>query len=807
MQPETKVMFPKEAAGNARAEKRLKAPATRKLHRGHFAYLRSLVQGIAVDQAWDRYLRLEGDRKDIRLVRRTNQWLKDEFAAAARRCKRHGIARLIHIDAQGVQDKLGALIKPLPSIDDFASERGLEDFSQEDILYAYEEEFGTSSVKPSRSAKLITEQLDAIQWLESLVAEPPRADDGVAAWMHPELARKLEAAGVETLGQLIERMNGVGHGWWRSIPSVGVTKGERIQQWLDQHAETIGARIGSHVKVARAALPANSLRTVVARATDIVPLDKFIVPTALSGVNGTYRLPQQLCLMHANNDYDAILAWLRSKHGLSSEKIRALKIRRGIDPLAGEGYLDWLQYLSNTQRAYLKEAERFLLWAVVERQKPISSMSLDDCIAYRDFLANPQPRERWCGPRGRERWGPAWRPFEGPLSTKAQSHTVKILRSMYKFLVDQCYLRGNPWGGVATPKSGGRQIDTGRSFTQAQWDFIVDRAMDLPATSANRRLQLTLRLLYATGLRLAEVLDVRVADLEWKSYPGDRHDSQAIEGWELTVVGKGEKTRIVPVPTELIKAFEHYFKERGLGESIHHVPRQAFLLGHASDLQERMPWSARARKVYDPKAGIRPNTLYSQIKRFFEECAKALQVSDPAGAERVRSASVHWLRHTHGSHMNAAGVDVKVLQQNLGHASLATTTCYSTSEDRRQMQELGKFWDWSEGGQKSRPTTVIPKVESGTQTAHLIVSIDLSPKDAMVETGSVMEDIGNWCLSGFSPSKISANLYVIAMPYTGAHNLDNSIDSILMDIQRLAVYGRCQVQCEIFEESTGRYWA
>ena len=99
--------------------------------------------------------------------------------------------------------------------------------------------------------------------------------------------------------------------------------------------------------------------------------------------------------------------------------------------------MDWLQALSNTQRAYRKEAERFLLWAITHKGKALSSMSNEDCIEYRDFLADPQPRSRWCGDRGRERWSPLWRPFEGPLSASAQRQAITILKNLYGFLVDQ----------------------------------------------------------------------------------------------------------------------------------------------------------------------------------------------------------------------------------------------------------------------------------------------------------------------------------------------------------------------------------
>jgi hypothetical protein len=57
-------------------------PPPRKLHRGHFAFMRALAQGIDERTAWDRYLRLEGEHTDLRVVRRTIAWIRDEFAAA-----------------------------------------------------------------------------------------------------------------------------------------------------------------------------------------------------------------------------------------------------------------------------------------------------------------------------------------------------------------------------------------------------------------------------------------------------------------------------------------------------------------------------------------------------------------------------------------------------------------------------------------------------------------------------------------------------------------------------------------------------
>jgi site-specific recombinase XerD len=65
---------------------------------------------------------------------------------------------------------------------------------------------------------------------------------------------------------------------------------------------------------------------------------------------------------------------------------------------------------------------------------------------------------------------------------------------------------------------------------------------------------------------------------------------------------------------------------------------------------------------------------------------------DPKGVERFTKASTHWMRHSHASHAIASGMPIEIAQQNLGHASLATTTVYVTTEKRRRMKAIEAFW-------------------------------------------------------------------------------------------------------------------
>ena len=82
-----------------------------------------------------------------------------------------------------------------------------------------------------------------------------------------------------------------------------------------------------------------------------------------------------------------------------------------------------------------------------------------------------------------------------------------------------------------------------------------------------------------------------------------------------------------------------------------------------------------------------------QIKGFFAECASVLRgQGDAKGAERFAGASTHWMRHSHASHAIASGMPIEIAQQNLGHASLATTTVYVTTERRPRMKAVEAFW-------------------------------------------------------------------------------------------------------------------
>jgi len=195
--------------------------------------------------------------------------------------------RLVLIDVS----QLPADKPTLPSLEEFAESRGLEEFSQAEQIEAYVAEFGRASRRQSRRGRLVERQLEALRWLEGVVSQPPGPGDSVCAWLNPTIALRLERAKIFTLAQLIERVNGLGQGWAVSIAGIGKAKGEQVLAWLRSNEEAIGMSVGRHVQQRRTELSRHELARVVAPATDIRPLEKLVVPVDLDGTRGAFRRP------------------------------------------------------------------------------------------------------------------------------------------------------------------------------------------------------------------------------------------------------------------------------------------------------------------------------------------------------------------------------------------------------------------------------------------------------------------------------------------------------------------------------------
>ncbi len=619
------------------------APATtprRRLGFHHFACFRAYLQNVPLRECADRYL---DPGLDLRVAKSTLVWIREEIAAIARRERGAAIAALlkrhiVHIPAPAAPT-LAAFAEQFP--DGFYAER--------ELLELYRRQVGSDRTDPApRRARLLERQLAALRLIESVAAAQPAMGDAVAAWFEPNVARRLTAAGFVTLGELVHAINDRGYRWWTQVPRLGERGASRIVRFLAQNQTSLGIKLNEAAATPRRALHATKLARRGFE-TAVVPMERLYIPSELDGARGVNRAPLDRCKLQAVSDYGAILAWLKL-----------------------------YEARPHTWRAYRREAERYLLWAIMARGKAMSSLLVEDCAAYQVWLAQPQPIAQWIGPRAAERWSPRWRPFSGGLSDASRKTALTILRALCEWLTRQHYLDSNPWDGLPRLNTARIRIKTDHSFSQAHWRFLLETARRLPAGISSRRTNFTLRFAYATGLRLSELVAARIAHLEYVEL-----DQETGPVWMLHVLGKGNIARDVPVPTALMTELAAYLAARGLSEHPARCPPDTPLIARDA------AWEKKHQQAPDGAMGA--SALYKLLKRFFLEAADALEPEDAAGAIRLRQASTHWLRHTHGSHAVADDVPLEVVRNNLGHASLNTTTIYVNTERIKRYREMERF--------------------------------------------------------------------------------------------------------------------
>jgi integrase/recombinase XerC len=216
---------------------------------------------------------------------------------------------------------------------------------------------------------------------------------------------------------------------------------------------------------------------------------------------------------------------------------------------------------------------------------------------------------------------------------------LAAMRSFYEFGLRKKWIAENPAKILATPK----QEKKVPSFLSEEEAAAL---LDLPSTArpVDLRDRAILELLYATGIRVSELVGVGVDDLHY--------DERLIR-----VRGKGKKERLVPFGRKATEALQAYVRVRPL-------------------LLDKRPGETAVFLNY------RGGRLTARsVERMVGKAIRRTAVS--------RRISPHSLRHSFATHLLGRGADLRVIQELLGHASLATTQKY-THVDVRQLLEVYK---------------------------------------------------------------------------------------------------------------------
>ena len=284
---------------------------------------------------------------------------------------------------------------------------------------------------------------------------------------------------------------------------------------------------------------------------------------------------------------------------------------------------DFLQYIRHergrseqTQKTYASLLNRFIAWAGSQNLRDWKAVEFRHLTAFleherlRGLETEPEPTAR-------------------KLSSESLYLQIAALRAFYRFTETEKFLPVNVAENLSLPK---RWKRLPKSLSAAEIETLLKPLpLETPSSLCD---QAMLELAYASGLRLAELRHIRLEQLH-------------LDAGFVTVIGKGNKERVVPLGRAAVAALKHYLDSPG---------------GRAKLVTKRSPANVFLTQRGTPFA---PVTLWLRVKKRAEH----------AGLER--NLTPHMLRHSFATHLLEHGADLRAIQELLGHVQLSTTQRYT----------------------------------------------------------------------------------------------------------------------------------
>lgn len=216
--------------------------------------------------------------------------------------------------------------------------------------------------------------------------------------------------------------------------------------------------------------------------------------------------------------------------------------------------------------------------------------------------------------------------FNDKMAEKSRAHYLTVIRNFYQFLVFEELIDNNPCETINTPK-------ISKKLPVYLTEEEVDKLLNIPLNDQyDYRNKAMLELLYATGMRVSELVNLKLSNIY-------------LDDDLIRIIGKGSKERISPIGSTCEKYLKIYIEKY----------RNDFLKNKDSEY------------VFINNAG-------GKISRqgFFKNLKKIAQKQ-----EINKEISPHTLRHSYATHLLNHGADLRIIQELLGHSDISTTEIYT----------------------------------------------------------------------------------------------------------------------------------
>ena len=217
---------------------------------------------------------------------------------------------------------------------------------------------------------------------------------------------------------------------------------------------------------------------------------------------------------------------------------------------------------------------------------------------------------------------------------------VAAVRSLFKFMVAEGVIKANPIQDVRSPKIG-KSLPKPISFSQVR--LLIEQPSKLSTPEAKRD-RAMLELLYASGMRVSELVSLNLGDVD-------------LENGYVRCLGKGNKERVIPIYEQAVLAVKEYIEETR-PQVVHNDEEKALFLNPRGERLTRQGF-------------------WQKLKEY----AKSANLES--------GVTPHTLRHSFATHMLSGGADLRSVQELLGHANISTTQVYThlTTEHIRRTYE------------------------------------------------------------------------------------------------------------------------
>jgi integrase/recombinase XerD len=223
------------------------------------------------------------------------------------------------------------------------------------------------------------------------------------------------------------------------------------------------------------------------------------------------------------------------------------------------------------------------------------------------------------------------------FSARSIARNISSIKVFFRFLASEGHIKSNPARLIETPRLPKKLPE---SLNKGEVDRLLSQPD--PSTALGERDKAMLEILYATGLRVSELVGLKVMDVN-------------LEAGFLRTMGKGSKERVVPLGQKACDALKDYLEEGRLTLSKGKNPSSLFLNSRGKSLSRQGFW--KIIKAYGIMANI------------------------------TKKITPHSIRHSFATHLLEGGADLRSVQILLGHADISTTQIY-THITRERLKEL-----------------------------------------------------------------------------------------------------------------------